>query len=60
MLGREPRSADELLMAYAGILTHGTSLTAAECARMMPQLSANSIRQATRWADDERRLAQAC
>ena len=30
MLGREPRSADELLMAYAGILAHGTSLTAAE------------------------------
>ena len=60
MLGREPRSADELLMAYAGILAHGTSLTAAECARMMPQLSANSIRQAMRWAGDERRLAQAC
>ena len=60
MLGREPRSADELLMAYAGILAHGTSLTAAECARMMPQLSANSIRQAMRWAGDERRLGQAC
>jgi hypothetical protein len=26
---------------------------------MMPQLSANSIRQAMRWAGDERRLAQA-
>jgi hypothetical protein len=36
MLGREPRSADELLMTYAGILAHGTSLTAAECARMVP------------------------
>ena len=60
MLGREPRSADELLMAYAGILAHGTSLTAAERARMMPQLSANSIRQAMRWAGDERRLGQAC
>ena len=60
MLGREPRSADELLMAYAGILAHGTSLTAAECARMMPQLSATSIRQAMRWAGDERRLGQAC
>jgi hypothetical protein len=53
MLGREPRSADELLMTYAGILAHGTSLTAAECARMMPQLSAVSIRQAMRWAGDE-------
>ncbi len=60
MLGREPRSGQELLMAYAGILAHGTSLTAAECARMIPQLSATSIRQAMRWAGDERRLAQAC
>jgi len=59
MLGREPRSAEELLMVYAGILAHGTSLTAAECARMIPQLSATSIRQAMRWAGDERRLAQA-
>jgi len=60
MLGREPRSIDELLMVYAGIMAHGTSLTAVECARMIPQLSANSIRQAMRWARDERRLSQAC
>ena len=60
MLGREPRSGQELLMAYAGILAHGTSLTAAECARMIPQLSATSIRQAMRWAGDERRLTEAC
>ena len=60
MLGREPRSGQELLMVYAGILAHGTSLTAAECARMIPQLSAASIRQAMRWAGDERRLALAC
>jgi TnpA family transposase len=60
MLGREPRSTDELLMVYAGILAHGTSLTAVECARMIPQLSATSIRQAMRWARDERRLSQAC
>jgi len=57
MLGREPRSAAELLMAYAGILAQGTSLTAAECARMIPQLSATSVRQAMRWAGDERRCA---
>ena len=50
MLGREPRSTDELLMVYAGIMAHGTSLTAVECARMIPQLSATSIRQAMRWA----------
>jgi len=60
MLGREPRSTDELLMLYAGIMAHGNSLTAVECARMMPQLSAPSIRQAMRWARDERRLSQAC
>ncbi|NKF15144.1 transposase, partial [Rhizobium sp. BUS002] len=40
MLGREPRSTAELLMVYAGIMAHGTSLTAIECARMIPQLSA--------------------
>ena len=46
MLGREPRSGEELLMAYAGILAPGTSLTATECgARMIPQLSATSIRR---------------
>jgi hypothetical protein len=28
MLGREPHSATELRMTYAGILAHGTSLTA--------------------------------
>ena len=60
MLGREPRSTEELLMVYAGIMAHGTSLTSAECARMIPQLSATSIRQAMRWAGDERRLSQAC
>ncbi|WP_371436359.1 Tn3 family transposase [Polaromonas sp.] len=60
MLGREPRSTAELLMVYAGIMAHGTSLTAIECARMIPQLSATSIRQAMRWARDERRLSQAC
>ena len=57
MLGHEPRSTDELLMVYAGILAHDTSLTCAECARMMPQLSAVSIRQAMRWAGNERRLS---
>jgi TnpA family transposase len=60
MLGREPRSEKELLMVYAGILAHGTAMSAAETARMMPQLSATSVRQAMRWAGDERRLAEAC
>jgi TnpA family transposase len=47
-------------MVYAGILAHGTALSAAETARMIPQLSAASVRQAMKWASDERRLAQAC
>jgi len=60
MLGREPRSTHELLMVYAGILAHGTALSAAETARMIPQVSAPAVRQAMRWAADERRLAEAC
>ena len=47
-------------MVYAGILAHGTALSAAETSRMIPQLSAASVRQAMKWASDERRLAQAC
>jgi TnpA family transposase len=60
MLGREPRSTHELLMVYAGIPAHGTTLSAAETARMIPQLAASAVRQAMRWAADERRLAEAC
>ena len=59
MLGREPRNADELLMVYAGIMAHCTSLPALECSRMIPQLSATGIRQAMRWATNERLLAKA-
>jgi hypothetical protein len=60
MLGREPRSSREQLMVYAGILAHGTALSAAETARMIPQLTAAAVRQAMKWASDERRLAEAC
>ena len=60
MLGREPRSTHELLMVYAGILAHGTALSAAETARMIPQVSAPAVRQAMRWVADEHRLADAC
>lgn len=60
MLGREPRSTHELLMVYAGILAHGTALSAAETARMIPQVSSPAVRQAMRWAADERRLSDAC
>jgi len=47
MLGREPRSTHELLMVYAGILAHGTALSAAETARMIPQVSAPTSRRPT-------------
>jgi hypothetical protein len=60
MLGREPRSAHELLLVYAGILAQGTALSAAETARMIPRVSAPPVRQAMRWAAGERRLAEAC
>ena len=52
MLGREPRSGHELLMAYAGILARHQS-ERRRVARMIPQLSATSIRLAMRWAGDE-------
>jgi hypothetical protein len=48
------------IIVYAGILAHGTALSAAETARMIPQLSPASVRQATKWASDERRLTEAC
>lgn len=59
MLGREPRSANELLMVYAGMLAQGTAMSAAETARMMPQVSSDNVRQAMRWASDAGRLAAA-
>ena len=59
MLGREPRSHQELLMAYAGVLAHGTAMSAAETARMIPGLTAEGVRQAMRWASDEHRLREA-
>lgn len=37
-------------MVYAGVLAHGTSMSAAETARMIPSLTAASVRQAMRWA----------
>ena len=45
-------------MVYAGILAHGTALSAAETARMIPQVSAPAVRQAMRWAADERRTIE--
>lgn len=59
LLGREPRSRTELLLVYAAILAHGTSMSAADIARMVPELSAEAIRQMMRRIADERALRQA-
>ena len=59
LLGREPRSRSELLMVYAAILAHGTSMSAADIARMVPELSADAIRQMMHRIADERLLRQA-
>jgi hypothetical protein len=60
LLGFRVDLLDLVVRVKQHLQAHGTSLTAAECGRMIPQLSAASIRQAMRWAGDERRLAQAC
>ena len=57
--GREPRSRVELLMVYAAVLAHGTSLTAADIARMVPELASATIRQMMNRIADERKLRQA-
>jgi hypothetical protein len=59
LLGREPRSRSELLLVYAAVLAHGTSLSAADIARMIPELNANAIRQMMGKIADERTLRQA-
>lgn len=59
LLGREPRTRAELLLVYAAVLAHGTSMSAAEIARMIPELTPAAIRQMMRMVADERKLRQA-
>ncbi|QAU23112.1 Tn3 family transposase [Dyella sp. M7H15-1] len=59
LLGREPRSIDELRLVYAGLLAHGTALSAADTARMMPGLSADAVNQSMGWIGQEKRLREA-
>ncbi|NEX59945.1 Tn3 family transposase [Noviherbaspirillum galbum] len=59
LLGREPHSRKELLLVYAAILAHGTSMSAADLSRMVPELSAEAIRQMMKMLSDERQLQQA-
>lgn len=59
LLGREPRSRSELLLVYAAVLAHGTSLNAADIARMIPELQASAIRSMMKRIADERKLREA-
>nr|WP_249221523.1 Tn3 family transposase [Cupriavidus sp. KK10] len=59
MLGREPHSHSELLLAYAAILAHDTSMSAADFVRMVPELSPPAIRQMMHRVTDERKLRHA-
>ncbi len=59
LLGREPYSRGELLMVYAAVLAHGTSMSAADIARMVPELSSSAIRQMMQRIADERKLRKA-
>lgn len=59
LLGREPRSRSELLLVYAAVLAHGTSLSAADISRMILELSPPAIRQMMGKVADERKLRHA-
>ncbi|SPD37691.1 transposase (fragment) (plasmid) [Cupriavidus taiwanensis] len=57
LLEREPHSRSELLLVYAAILA--TSISAADLAQMVPELSPPAIRQMMHRVADERKLRHA-
>lgn len=59
LLGREPNSRRELLMVYAAVFAHGTSMSASDVSRMIPELPVEAVRQTMKRLSDERRLRQA-
>ena len=59
LLGRAPTTEAELLLVYAALLAHGTELTAASVALMIPELSAEAIADAMRLLEDEGPLREA-
>jgi TnpA family transposase len=59
LLGREPRSVQELLALYGGLLAQGTELTVAEVALMMPEVPESAIHAALPLFEDGRVLRQA-
>ncbi len=59
LLGREPNSRRELLMVYAAVFAHGTSMSASDVSRMIPELPVEAVRQTMKRLSDESRLRQA-
>ncbi len=59
LLGREPHTRRALVMVYAAVLAHGSSMSAAEVSRMIPEMSAQAVRQTMKRLCDERSLRQA-
>ena len=59
LLGREPRSVDELLLVYGALLAQATALTPSDTARMMRGFSSQAISQAIAMMQHESRLREA-
>lgn len=59
LLGREPRSLEELLLLYAGLLAQATAHSAADIGRMITGLSPEAIKRSTRWLQEEPRVTEA-
>jgi TnpA family transposase len=59
LLGRPPRSGDELLAMYAGLLAHATGSAASDTALMVPRVKAPTIAAAMQHLQDEGVLAGA-
>lgn len=59
VLGREPRSVEELLLVYAALLAQATALTPTDTARMMRGFSSSAISQAIGLLQHDARLREA-
>jgi TnpA family transposase len=59
LLGRSPRHDQELITVYGAVLAHGSDLTSAEVARMIPGLRVDAIGLVMRRLEDEALLRRA-
>jgi hypothetical protein len=59
LLGRPPRSEQELVTLYAGLMGLGSDLSVAELVRMVPSLAADSLGQMMLKIEVEGRLRSA-